>query len=205
MRPPGRMPKAERNTMPTIKITDAAAEPITLAEAKAHLREDLADAGNDAYITGLITVVRQAAEERLQRTLLTSTWQRSDAGFTRGCIPLLFPRIQSITWLKYVAEDGTLTTLDPAAYELEATHEPGLLLPAYGLAWPAARARPGAVKVQYKAGYGDTADSLPKPIVQWMLLALTDLYENRARSSERPVLPQDFADGLINSFEIRSI
>ncbi|WP_428001802.1 head-tail connector protein [Acidovorax sp.] len=191
--------------MPTIKITDAAAEPITLAEAKAHLREDLADAGNDAYITGLITVVRQAAEERLQRTLLTSTWQRSDAGFTRGCIPLLFPRIQSITWLKYVAEDGTLTTLDPAAYELEATHEPGLLLPAYGLAWPAARARPGAVKVQYKAGYGDTADSLPKPIVQWMLLALTDLYENRARSSERPVLPQDFADGLINSFEIRSI
>ncbi len=191
--------------MPTIKITDAAAEPITLADAKVHLKEDLVDAGNDSYITGLITVARQAAEERLQRTLLTTTWLRSDSGFTRGCIPLAFPRIQSIDWVKYVAEDGTLTTLDPAAYELEATHEPGLLLPAYGLAWPAARARPGAVKVQYKAGYGDTAASLPKPIVQWMLLALTDLYENRARSSERPVLPQDFADGLISSFEIRSI
>lgn len=191
--------------MPTIKITDAAAEPVTLAIAKGHLKEDLVDATNDAYITTLITVARQACEERLQRTLLTTTWLRSESGFHRACIPLAFPRIQSIDWVKYVAEDGTLTTLDPAAYELEATHEPGLLLPAYGLAWPAARARPGAVKVQYKAGYGDTAASLPKPIAQWILLALTDLYENRGRSGERPMLPHDFADGLISSFEIRSI
>ena len=40
-----------------------ATEPVTLADAKAHLRVDGTD--EDAYITGLIGVARVAAEERL--------------------------------------------------------------------------------------------------------------------------------------------
>ena len=62
--------------MPTIKITDATVEPLTLQEAKIHLNETLADAGNDAYISALITVARQAAEDRLGRTLIQTTLQR---------------------------------------------------------------------------------------------------------------------------------
>lgn len=188
--------------MSTIKITDAAVEPLTLAQAKTHLREDLVDADNDLYISGLITVVRQAAEARLERTLLTTTWLRSDTGFSRGCIKLVYPRIQSIDWVKYVALDGVLTTLQPSAYEIEPDSELGLLLPAYGMCWPETRQRPGAVKVQYKAGYGDAPASIPAPIVQWIKLGLTDLYESRARSSERPALPQDFADGLLDPYRL---
>ena len=39
--------------MTTIRITDATVEPLTLDQAKRHLREDLDDAGNDEdiYIT----------------------------------------------------------------------------------------------------------------------------------------------------------
>lgn len=193
--------------MPTIKITDATVEPLTLAEAKAHLRETQTETHNDLLITALIKVARQAAEDRLQRTLLTTTWLRTLDRFPAcgGHVELRMPRTIAVEHVKYLAPDGTLTTLDQAAYELEPTAEPGLLLPAYGTSWPTTRVRPGAVQIQYTAGYGATADKIPKPIVQWIKLALTDLYENRGRSAERPALPQEFADGLLDTYKIWSM
>lgn len=193
--------------MPTIKITDATVEPLTLAEAKAHLRETQTETHNDLYIASLITTVRQAAEDRLQRTLLTTTWQRTLDRFP-ACsagVELYMPRVISVVHVKYVAPDGTLTTLDPAAYELENTAEPGLLLPAHNTSWPATRVRPGAVQIQYTAGYGATADKIPQPIVHWIKLALTDLYGTRRRSAERPALPQDFAEGLLDHHKVWSV
>lgn len=193
--------------MPTIKITDATVEPITLAQAKAHLREEQDETHNDLLITSLITVARQAAEDRLQRTLLTTTWLRTldRFPFCGGHVELYRPRVISVDSVEYLSRDGTLTLLSPSAYELDPTAEPGLLLPAHGTTWPATRVRPGAVQIQYTAGYGTTADSIPKPIVQWILLALTDLYENRGRSAERPALPQEFADGLLDTYKIWSV
>ena len=190
--------------MPTIKITDATVEPVTLAQAKAHLREEQNETHNDLLITSLITVARQAVEERLQRTLIDTTWLRTMDAFPRcgGHIELKMPRVLSVEWAKYLAPDGAPTPLDPAASGLDPTAAPGLLMPAYGTSWPATRQRPGAVQVQYKAGYGATAATVPKPIVQWILLALTELFENRSRSGERPVLPHQFADGLLDTHRI---
>lgn len=189
--------------MPTIKITDATVEPLTLQEAKIHLNETLADAGNDAYISALITVARQAAEERLGRTLIQTTLQRVLYGFPWGeAIKLYRPPVLSVDWGKYIDTSGVQQTLVPSDYLLEPGSEPGLLWPAYGKGWPAHRSQPGAVRVQYQAGYGTTAAAVPAPIVHWIKLALTDLYENRARSSDRPAVPQDFAEGLLNGHHI---
>ena len=55
------------NTAPT-------EEPVTLAEAKTHLREDLADVGNDALITILITAARLHAENVCRRAFVTQKW-----------------------------------------------------------------------------------------------------------------------------------
>jgi hypothetical protein len=208
--------------MKTTKITDATSEPVTLADAKRHLKEDLVDAANDAYITSLITVARTACEERLQRTLLPTVWEKTLDAFPGaqlrdtslavaiGAIPprygcqailLLRPRVIAITSVKYVDTTGVQQTLDPAQYTLDASAEPGVLVPAYGVSWPATRAQPGAVAVRYSAGYAD-ANAVPLPIKQWILLAIGDLYRNRNRSAETPALPHDFADGLIATYEV---
>ncbi|WP_343735261.1 hypothetical protein [Acidovorax sp.] len=193
--------------MPTIKVTDATTEPLTLAEAKAHLREEQGETHNDLLISSLISVARQAAEDRLQRTLLTTTWLRTldRFPFCGGHVELYRPRVISVDSVEYLSRDGTLTLLSPSAYELDPTAEPGLLLPAHGTIWPATRVRPGAVQIRYTAGYGATANKIPGPIVQWIKLALTDLYENRGRSAERPALPQEFADGLLDTYKIWSV
>lgn len=190
--------------MSTIKVTDATVEPLTLADAKAHLRETLMDANNDAYITALIKVARTEAENRLQRTLLETTWL-----LTLDCFPSVIalsrPPLASVDWVKYLDAAGVLQTLSPSAYAARTTETPGQIVRAYGASWPTTQAQPGAVQVQYKAGYGTTADKVPVPIVQWIKLALTDLYENRGRSSDRPLLAQDFADGLLAEYRLWSV
>jgi hypothetical protein len=47
-------------SMSTRIVTEPTVEPLTLAEVKTHLHEDLSDASNDALITTLIAVARQA-------------------------------------------------------------------------------------------------------------------------------------------------
>jgi uncharacterized phiE125 gp8 family phage protein len=59
--------------MSTRIVTEPTVEPLTLAEVKVHLREDLTDASNDALITTLIAVARQACEHRVQRALMLQT------------------------------------------------------------------------------------------------------------------------------------
>lgn len=181
--------------MSLTKITDATDEPVSTIDAKFHLRETWADAGNDAYIDGLVKVARQTAEGRLGRTLLETTWLLTQDTF--GCfIVLERPPIIAVDWVKYVDANGTLQTLDPAQYQVSTAREPGRIAPAYGKVWPQTRWQMDAVQVQYTAGYADV-DAIPVNIIHWIKLALTELYTNRSRSSERPSLPNNFADELL--------
>lgn len=180
--------------MSLTKITDSV-EPFDVNAAKAHLRETLVDAANDAYIATLITTVRQAAEERIERSLLETVWRLTLDAFP--CVILLErPPIQSVQWVKYVDSAGTLQTLATNAYQVDLAKEPGRIAPAYNLLWPVTRPQFGAVTVQFTAGYASAA-AIPKPIIHWMKLALTDLYKNRGRSNDAAMVPQGFAEELL--------
>lgn len=65
--------------MPVQLITPPAAEPVTLVEAKAHLRLDTAL--DDSYVSSLITMARQYIEEVCWRGLVTQTWELVLDGF----------------------------------------------------------------------------------------------------------------------------
>ena len=59
--------------MGNILITPPALEPLTLAEAKAHLRLDASD--EDALVNSLITVARQMVEAHTGRALIAQGWR----------------------------------------------------------------------------------------------------------------------------------
>jgi len=182
--------------MSLTKITDATTEPFDAAAVKVHLHETLVDTANDALITRLIKVARTAAEERTERTLLATTWQLNFDTFP-AVITLERPPIVSVAWIKYIDAAGTLQTLDPALYQVDIAKQPGRISPVYGQYWP--QTRPctfGAVTVRYTAGYADAA-SVPETVRQWILLAVSEMYELRNRSAERPTVPHDFADYLL--------
>lgn len=188
--------------MPVRKIAavPGAVQPVTLEQARAQCRVDGAD--EDALLGTYISVATQAAADRLQRTLVPTRWRLTLDRFP-DAIELAMPPIVSVESVKYIDTTGTQQTLDPQDYTLDSVSEPGYLVPAVGRAWPLTQDRVNAVEVEYTAGYAGSA--VPEPLAAWILLAVADLYENRARSAEKPVVPQNFADSLLDPYVIWSV
>ena len=79
--------------------TGPAVEPVTLEEAKLHLRVDSGD--DNALITALITTARELAERETHRAFITQTWQMYlDTAEAEIEIPK--PPLQSIVSIKAI-------------------------------------------------------------------------------------------------------
>lgn len=184
------------------KITDATVEPLSLNEARAHLRP--ATTAEDSYITATIRRARQTCEDRLQRTLIQTDWRLTLDAFPCA-IPLRMPPVMSVQSVQYVDETGTPQTLSPSSYQLDAESEPGWIVPAYGYAWPTTREQINAVTINYRCGYGVDATSVPDPIKQWILLMIGTLYENRETTvTAQGIVSVDlsFADRLLDTYRV---
>jgi uncharacterized phiE125 gp8 family phage protein len=174
-----------------------AVEPVTLAQAKTHLRVDHND--DDAYIEGLITVARQAAEDRTERTLINTTWRLTLDSFP-DAIPLPMPPTWSVSSVAYTDTSGTQVVLNAQDYVVDTVSEPGWIVPAIGKTFPATLGI-NSVVVTYVAGYGTNGADVPAPIRQWVLLAVGDLYDQyRSLGSEKPSVPNHFADALLDPY-----
>lgn len=165
--------------MPIETVTPAASDILTLAEAKAHLIVQHTE-DND-YITRLITTATKVVQDRLNRQLINATLRLWLDRFPCGSDPLELrrPKVQSITEIKYVAGDGTLTTWDPANYASDLVSEPARILPVYGTGWPSTRPQMNAVQVKFVAGYGTSPSDVPETIRQAALLLIGHWYLNR--------------------------
>jgi uncharacterized phiE125 gp8 family phage protein len=145
-------------------------EPVTMEEAKTHLKVALAFIDDDAYITGLISAARFEAERFSRRVFLTQTWEQYLDSFPgrhggeynsnreRFYISVLKPRLQSIVSIQYLDQSGALQTLATSSYVIDSGSEPGRIAPASGVPWPATSHLPKAVTIRLIGGWADTAD-----------------------------------------------
>lgn len=146
---------------PSVMVSeDPSEEPVTLAEAKAHLGID--DTATDAQITAQITAAREKIERLSGRCItIAREFTARFAGFTPALLLPMAP-VASITAVKYWPSSGSEVTVDTAVYFAETDAEPAVLMPVYNAQWPIAEFRPGfPVSVTYEAGYADTA-SVPE-------------------------------------------
>lgn len=165
--------------MSLVLVTAPTVEPVTLTEAKSHLRVTVSD--EDAYITSLVSAARGIAESFLNRALLDQTWDWQLAGF-RPSLEVPHAPLQSVTYIKYIDGNGTLQTLATSEYavvDVLSTSGPGRIVPAYGKSWPAVRGLPNDVTVRFLAGYGAATSAVPDPIKWAVLLILAELYARR--------------------------
>lgn len=164
--------------MALVRVTAPITEPVTLAEAKSHLRVDTTD--DDDIITALIQAAREWCEEFQNRSYLEQTWQLwLDAWPDDDEIVLPRPPLQSVTSVKYYDTDDTEYTLDSSNYIVDAYSEPGRIVLAYGKTWPSTTLRPAnAVVVEYVAGNSE-ATSVPQRVKQAILLLVGHWYEHR--------------------------
>jgi uncharacterized phiE125 gp8 family phage protein len=156
-------------------VTPPASEPITLTEAKNHLRLEGDD--DDAYVATCIRAARQHVEQVCWRGVVTQTREAILEAFPCGPLELPGGNLVSVASIVYVDANGAEQTLDAGAYEADTVSEPGRLLLAYGQSWPSARCQWNAVRVRYTVGW-EVAD-VPAPIKQALLLLVAQMYEHR--------------------------
>ena len=160
-------------------VTAPAAEPVTLAEIKEHLRVD-SDL-EDALISALITAARQWAETYQGRAYITQTWNFLMDEFPQSPFSIPMPPLQSVESIKYYDTAVTEYTLPSSSYQVDADSTFGRVALAYGKTWPqTVTLRPmNAVIVQFKAGYGDAVGDVPERVRQAIKVLVADWYENR--------------------------
>lgn len=184
-------------------ITPIASEPLTLSEAKTHMRIDFED--DDTYISALISVAREHCENFTGRALATQTLELILNEFPcKDYIELPMSPIQSITSIKYKDAAGIEIIWDASNYINNLDAMPARIYLAYNKFFPSFTPHPtAAVRIRYVAGH-TIGNLIPKSIKQAMLLLLSHLYENREATSLKELKEVPFAvNMLLNPHKLR--
>ena len=166
-------------------VSPPAIEPVTLAEAKDHLRIDVTD--DDALVGFMIQAARESVEAFLGRTIINTTRDLFLDRFPgrAGTILVPFPSLQSVTTVKFFDTAGVLTTVPSADFLVDTSSEPGRITPSPdSLIWEETEAQIRAVEVRYVAGYGSATTDVPEAVRLAIMLMTADLYEHRETQSE---------------------
>lgn len=147
--------------------TAPATDPVTTAECKTHSR--ISTSSDDSLIALYITTARKYAEDVLNRTLVTTTYDLTMDGFRDRhwsdgwIVHLPRPPAASITSITYLDSAGDSQTWTSSLYRLDITSLPGRVTPAWGEAYPDTRGVIGDVTIRYVAGYG-AASAVPEQL-----------------------------------------
>ena len=188
-------------------VTAPANQPVTLDEAKAHLRVDFTD--DDDMIEALIEAASgwvDGPNGFLGRALIDQTWDLYLDHFPCGphrhqafayhhghrrhrhdAIEIPLPPLIEVLGVYYLDTTGNEQLLDESLYTVDPTSEtnqPGRIIPAGTSRWPQTSCDANSVRIRFRAGYIDSSvspatDNVPRPIRAAILLHIGDLYSNR--------------------------
>ena len=179
--------------MPLQLVTPPAGEPVSLAEAKQHLRVDGGD--DDLLIGSLITAARQAAETKTGRQLITARWKllldafpgplmqsATGASFSLPGHAILLAKcpVQSVVSIEYMDMNGATQVMPAGDYVLDVACEPARITPVFG-------------------------KTVPEGLKSWIKLRVGSLYGHREEMSvlsRGRIDPLPFVDGLLDGFKV---
>jgi len=164
--------------MQRILLEGPLTEPVTLAEAKAHLR--LETAAEDDLLSAHLVAARVAVECDIRKVMIAQEWR---AIWTERPerIRLPIPPVLSIDAVRLENAAGE-RLLEPAEYALR---EDG------GVALAASLAGMKRLEIDFTAGFGEAAEAVPAPLRQAILMRAGHWFENRglALDSEQAIPP----------------
>ena len=166
-------------------VTPPAVEPLSLEEAKSHLRVNFND--DDAIIQLYIQAARSYVDGEdgfLGRCLVTQTWLLTLDAFPTDEIKIPLPPLQSIASITYDDPAGVSQTVSVDDYYVDVAKEPGWVVPINS--WPTPIDAINAVRILFTAGYepgldspSDLTGNIPASIKAGMLLMIGSWYDQR--------------------------
>jgi uncharacterized phiE125 gp8 family phage protein len=161
--------------------TAPSVDPISLAEAKEHLRETGSE--QDGLIAGYILAAREFVENATHRRLITQTldYTIDYCWPTDGCyrqrIELPVSPVASVTSITYVDGNGATQTLATNQYRAVVDGPLPYIEPSYGVTWPTVREQGAAITVRFVAG--TSLSGVPNPLMQAMRMMIGHWYSVR--------------------------
>lgn len=189
--------KLRLKTAPTVT-------PVSVAEAKTHLRIDSTFTTDDTYIETLISVATSAAENYTNLAIMSQSWYLDIDAFPdyfnllKGTLKTL--TINSIT---YSDADNASQTLAASNYFGDGSIKPARIYFAPDATIPSTYDKPNAVSVDFTLGFSSAAN-VPAPIKQAILLMVGTYYETRQTVSDRTYkeIPQS-AEYLLMPYRVQ--
>ena len=186
--------------MPAVLIAGPAAEPVSIAELRAHLR--LA-AGEDALSASLIAAARMTVEQQSGLRLMTQSWRVLLDDWPQGVCELPVAPVQAVTSVKLpgdpehalAASDYRLqTNLLPPQIRFLGNHLPRPQQPECG------------IHINLTVGFGPAAADVPDDLRLAVLQLAAHWYDadEFSRAGRTPVMPPHIA-ALVNARRLRRL
>jgi len=156
-------------------ITPASTYPVSLTEAKLHLKVDITT--DDTLITNLIVAATQVSEEYTNRFFIDTVVNQTCSDF-KELSELFKSKVSAVTHVKYYDSDNAQQVWASSNYVVNKEYEPCQINLVVDGSFPNIADRIDAVECRYTVGYG-TASDVPDVIKQAILLTLGNWYENR--------------------------
>lgn len=170
--------------------------PVSLEQAKAHLRVDESDDSQDDLITAAIAAAVNHLDGYagiLGRALVPQEWCEYASFWPASrAVELRLAPVAEIVEVTARGVDGADTVLDPSAYRLlSGSSSRPILIFGVNATLPALASEPDALAVTYRAGYEDAEGNpaVPPAIISAILLMVGDLYR----------FPETVAQGSVSS------
>ncbi len=158
-------------------LSGPAVEPVTLADAKAHLRLDSSD--EDVVVGAMIGAARVAVETDIRQVLIAQQWRVADTAWPadrRIALPVL-PLI-GVDAVRALDAAGAATAVPAGDYEVDA--EAGSLTIKADAAALAPSLSAGGYEVDFTAGFGAASTDVPAALRQAVLMLVTHWFEHRS-------------------------
>jgi uncharacterized phiE125 gp8 family phage protein len=163
------------------ELTPPAEEPLTLSEAKLHLRITH-DADDDA-LNALIMAAREMCEGWTGLALVTRTYAFTADGWDGKPVELPRPPLVSVEEIAVYNANGEEELFDEDNYYAETAGRPGRIILKDSATPPLPGLAIGGIEFRFTAGFGAAA-AVPASLKQGMLRLVAHLYMNRGDSTE---------------------
>jgi len=184
-------------------ITPPAAEPVSLAEFKAHLRIDGSD--EDALLGSLIAVARDHLERSAGLALISQGWRLFlDDWPEAGVIEIARGPVLAVDAVRAFDELGEESEIPLAGHVLDGVRRPARL---WLRARPDGRQAMNGVEIDFTAGFGAAGADVPDMLRRAMLIHAAQMYEFRGAVpvEMQPAGVPDGYDRLVAPFLMRRL
>lgn len=163
--------------MSAILITPPLIEPVSLAEARAHLRLD--DTAEDTLLGAMIAAARVHVENATRRVLIEQRWRLTlDAWPASGRLVLPVAPVGAIDAVTLRGADGTTRPMPEGALVVDLAASPARLQLAGGATLPPLAPLAG-ITIDLTAGYGPSPVAVPQPLREAIMQLVARWFEHR--------------------------